>query len=120
MINFRIFRFVILAVTLGAGLTLTPVVSAQEQAARYRAILLPYVGQEVLVIDTTSGTSQFQHSDALLLYRLTLNAVQRDYIVVSRNVEGDKRAFAYPLALIRRVTTASGGRPLKPIVIEMY
>ena len=118
MIKIRIFRFMILGFALGATLGLGA--SAQEGASRKRAILLPYVGQEVLVVDTTSGTSQFQHADALLLYRLKLNAVQRDYIIVSRDVEGDKRAFVYPLSVIRRVTTASGGLPLRPIVIEMY
>jgi len=93
---------------------------AQESPSRHRATLLPYVGQEVLVVDTTGGTPQFQSSDALQLFRLTLDAVRRDYIMVSRNTEGDKRSFIYPLARIRRVTTASGGVPLRPILIEIY
>ena len=93
---------------------------AQGSPSRHRATLLPYVGQEVLVVDTTGGTPQFQSSDALQLFRLTLDAVRRDYIMVSRNTEGDKRSFVYPLARIRRVTTASGGVPLRPILIEIY
>jgi hypothetical protein len=105
---------------LGTLLACSPAARAQESPARHRTVLLPYVGQEVLVIDTTGGDSQYQHSDALLLYRLTLNAVRKDYIIVSRDVEGDKRAFVYPLTRIRRVTTASGGAPLRPILIEMY
>jgi hypothetical protein len=93
---------------------------AQESPSRHRATLLRYVGQEVLVVDTTGGIPQFQSTDALQLFRLTLDAVRRDYIMVSRNTEGDKRTFIYPLVRIRRVTTASAGVPLRPILIEMY
>ncbi len=93
---------------------------AQDLYARQRATLQAYVGQDVLIIDTTSGSSQFQNPDALITYRLKLDAVQNDYIIVSRNVEGDKRDFVYPLATIRRIRTESDGRPLRPIVIELY
>ena len=120
MAHFRKLRHVVPGLILGAVLGFSPGAQAQESSARHRSMLLPYVGQEVLVVDTSSGTTQYQHSDALLLYRLTLNAVRRDYIIVSRNVEGDKRAFVYPLANVRRVTTATGGVPLRPILIEMY
>jgi hypothetical protein len=116
----RLIRILVLGSALVAGAGCVQRASAQGDASRNRSILKPYVGQEVLVVDTTSGTSQFLHDDALLLYRLKLNAVQKDYIIVSRDVEGDKRAFVYPLSVIRRVTTASGGVPLRPIVIELY
>lgn len=120
MTSLRLLRFLAFGLVLLASAGFAPGASAQGVPSRYRAALLPFVGQEVLVVDTTSGTTQFHHDDALLVYRLTLNAVQKDYIIVSRNVEGDKRAFVYPLSVIRRVTTARGGVPLRPIVIELY
>lgn len=93
---------------------------AQDRYSRQRATLRQFVGQDVLVIDSTSGGSQFHHADASRAFRLTLDAVQRDYIMVSRNVEGDKRDFVYPLGTIRRIRTVSNGLPLRPIVIELY
>jgi hypothetical protein len=97
-----------------------PRLSAQGSSEGHRSVLSAYSGQQVLVVDTTSGTEQFQHQDALLLYRVTLQEVNNDYIIVTRNVEGDKRSFLYPLSVIRRVVTRMNGRPLRPIVIEMY
>jgi hypothetical protein len=82
--------------------------------------LSAYVGQEVLVVDTTSGQEQFHHSDATLVYRLTLRDVRSEFILVSRNVEADKRYFLYPLRVVRRITTIMNGRPVRPIVLEMY
>ncbi len=94
--------------------------TAQGRYAEQRATLGKFVGQDVLILDTTSGSSQFQNADAVQTLRLRLNSVQDDYIVVSRNVEGDRRDFVYPLAVIRRIRTMSEGRPLRPIVIELY
>ncbi len=97
-----------------------PPASGQDRLSQQRTTLLRYVGQDILLVDTTSGGSQFQHSDALLTFRLRLDAVQRDYMIVSRNVEGDKRDFVYPLGVIRRIRTVSDGVPLRPIVVELY
>ena len=93
---------------------------AQSSTQIQRELLAGYTGQQVLVVDTTSGTEQFHHQDALLLYRVTLVDVRGDYIIVTRDVEGDKRSFLYPLSVVRRVVTKMNGRPLRPIVIEMY
>ena len=93
---------------------------AQSTSQIQRELLSSYMGQEVLVVDTTSGTEQFHHQDALLLYKVTLDDVRRDYIIVTRDIEGDKRSFLYPLSLVKRVVTKMNGRPLRPIVIEMY
>jgi hypothetical protein len=118
MLNMRVLLITGLAIALGGS---SPLLSeAHAQASAQRAALLPFVGQEVLVVDTTSGDTQFQHTDALLVYRLKLDAVRQDFIIVSRNVEGDKRAFVYPLSVIRRIRTDADGHPLRPIVIELY
>ncbi len=105
---------------LSMGSTVASPATAQDRYAEHRATLSKYVGQDVLILDTTSGSSQFQNADALQTLRLKLNSVYGDYIVVSRNVEGDRRDFVYPLAVIRRIRTVSEGRPLRPIVIELY
>ncbi len=97
-----------------------PPASAQDRYAEQSATLRQFVGQDVLILDTTSGSSQFQHTDALQTLRLKLDAVQKDYVIVSRSVQGDHRNFVYPLAAIRRIRTVSEGRPLRPIVIELY
>lgn len=106
----------ILLLILGIPLLL----QGQEGQERKRKALLEFVGQEVLVVDSTSGERQFLHQDARLLYRVTLVAVMQDHLVVAREIEGDKRAFVYPLSVIRRLVTKSDNRPLRPIVIEMF
>ena len=118
MLTKRVFIIAGLAIALGGSSPL--IFEAHAQTSAQRAALLPFVGQEVLVVDTTSGTAQYQHDDALLAYRVKLDAVRQDYIIVSRNVEGDKRAFVYPLSLIRRIRTDADGHPLRPIVIDLY
>ncbi len=85
-----------------------------------RDFLLQHMGLDVLVLDTTSGPEQFVHEDASLTYRATLSDVQEDYFVITRNVEGDRRSFIYSLALVRRITIQENGKPLNPIVIELY
>jgi hypothetical protein len=97
-----------------------PFARARTDDGDIQRTLSAYVGQEVLVIDTTSGAEQFQDPDATLLYRVTLTDVQSDYFVVTRNVEGDKRSFVYPLAMVRRIITRRDGKPLHPIVLELY
>ena len=102
-------RLILLAVLL-----LPTGVAGQERRSNERQTLIPYVGQEVLVVDTTLGERQFVNDDASLTYRVTLVAVMDDHLVVKRDVEGDKRSFVYPLAVIRRVLTAAEGKPLPP------
>jgi hypothetical protein len=97
-----------------------PLLLSGQGRESQRRTLLGYVGQEVLVVDSTSGEKQFGHADALLLYRVTLVAVMQDHLVVARNIEGDKRAFIYPLATVRRLVTMEDNHPVRPIVIEMY
>jgi hypothetical protein len=120
MIGLRVEQRLVGFLALLVGLVAPPCVSAQESSEDQRSVLSAYTGQQVLVVDTTSGTEQFHHQDALLLYRVTLQEVNRDYIIVTRNVEGDKRSFLYPLSVVRRVVTRMNGRPMRPIVIEMY
>ena len=120
MVRSRVVAVLALYGVLSVCASVAPPAFAQDRSAQHSATLRQYVGQDVLILDTTSGTSQFQNTDAVQTLRLRLNSVQRDYIIVSRNVEGDRRDFVYPLAAIRRIRTVSHGRPLRPIVIELY
>jgi hypothetical protein len=102
-------------------LLLVPALLAgQGRRGTNREVLAGYVGQEVLLVDTTSGEKQFLHDDANVAYRVRLVAVMEDHLVVMREAEGDRRAFIYPLSLVRRLVTMTEGKSLRPIVIEMY
>jgi hypothetical protein len=96
------------------------ILAGQGRRETNREVLAGYVGQEVLVVDTTSGEKQFLHEDANVVFRVRLVAVMDDHLVVMREVEGDRRAFVYPLSVVRRLVTMTEGKPLRPIVIEMY
>lgn len=120
MIGLRVKKSLRSSIALLVMLVAPPWLLAQGSSEDQRSVLSAYTGQQVLVVDTTSGTEQFHHQDALLLYRVTLKEVNKDYIIVTRNVEGDKRSFLYPLSVVRRVVTRMNGRPMRPIVIEMY
>ena len=93
---------------------------AQRRAPSFREFLLQYKGREVLMMDKTGGVEQFTSGEASKAYTVTLNDVLDDYFVVSRQTDNDKRTFAYPLSLIRRVIYLYDGKPYQKIVIEMY
>ena len=98
---------------------------AQTLAQRHnppnlREFLLQYKGKDILILDRTTGVVQFEGGDASKAYSLTLNDVQNDYIVVSRNTDTDKRTFVYPISVIRRVIYLYDNRPYQKIVLEMY
>jgi len=104
------------ALTFAAG----GVCFAQHHPAQLREFLLQYRGKEVQIIDKTGGTEQFTSGDPTKAYTLTLNEVEGDYIVVSRNTATDKRTFIYPLSIIRRVIYQYDGKPYDKILLEMY
>ena len=93
---------------------------ASRNPASFREFLLQYKGREVLVIDRTGGQEQFTSGESSKAYLLILRDVQNDYFVVSRNVENDKRTFAYPMTVIRRIIFQYDNKPYQQIVIEMY
>jgi hypothetical protein len=93
---------------------------ANRNPASFREFLLQYKGREVLVIDRTGGQEQFTSGESSKAYLLLLRDVQNDYFVVSRNVENDKRTFAYPMTVIRRIIFQYDNKPYQQIVIEMY
>jgi len=105
-----------------APLTLVPatVCLAQHRPAQLREFLLQYRGKEVQIIDKTGGAEQFTSGDPTKAYTLTLNEVEGDYIVVSRNTATDRRTFIYPLTVIRRVIYQFDGKPYDKILLEMY
>jgi len=88
--------------------------------ATFKEFLSQYKGKEVLIIDKTGGQEQFTSGESSKAYLLILKDVQNDYFVVSRNVETDKRTFAYPMSVIRRIIFQYDNKPYQQIVIEMY
>jgi hypothetical protein len=92
----------------------------QKNPASFREFLLQYKGKEVLIVDKTGGEAQFTSGEPSKAYLLTLRDVQNDYIVVTRNVETDKRTFAYPISIIRRIIFQYDNKPYQQIVLEMY
>jgi hypothetical protein len=94
--------------------------AGQKRPAQLRDFLLQYRGKELQIIDNTGGTEQFSSGDPSKTYTLTLNEVESDYIVVSRNTATDKRTFIYPLAVIRRIIYKYDGKPYDRILLEMY
>ncbi len=93
---------------------------AQKKSSTLREFLLQYKGKDVLVMDKTGGIDQFTSGDASKSYTVMLVDVLNDYIVVSRDSDTDKRTFAYPLSIIRRVIFLYDGKPYQKIVLEMY
>jgi hypothetical protein len=107
----------VVALALGAA---APGNSQQKTPPTVREILLSQKGREVIIMDRTGGQEQFVGSDASRSYIVTLQDVAQDYMVVSRNVDSDKRSFVYPLSVIRRIVTMYENRPYDRILIEMY
>jgi hypothetical protein len=94
--------------------------AAQKRTVQLREFLLQYKGKEVQIIDNTGGTEQYASGDPSKAYTLTLNEVESDYFVVSRNTATDKRTFIYPLSVIRRIIYKVDGKPYDRILLEMY
>ena len=86
----------------------------------FREFLLQYKGKDVLILDRTTGVVQYEGGDPSKAYSLTLNDVQNDYIVVTRNTDTDKRTFVYPISVIRRIIYLYDNRPYQKIVLELY
>ena len=93
---------------------------AQKRPALLREFLSQYKGKEIQIIDRTGGTEQFTTGDPSKAYTLTLNDVQTDYIVVTRNTATDKRTFLYPISIIRRIIYQFDGKAYDRILLEMY
>jgi hypothetical protein len=98
----------------------TPESLAQKRPATLRDFLVQYKGKEIQIMDRTGGTEQFVAGDPTKTYVLTLVEVQDDYIVVSRNTSSDKRAFVYPISVIRRIIFAYDWKPYQMILLELY
>jgi hypothetical protein len=104
------------------ALVLVPTVSsfAQRRPPTLREFLQQYRGKEILIMDKTGGVEQFSGGEAAKAYTLTLNDVQNDYIVVTRETDADKRSFVYPISIIRRIIFQYDGRAYQKIVLELY
>jgi hypothetical protein len=112
-------RLLVLVVGL-VGVGSTGLAQQRGNPATFREFLSQYKGKEILIIDRTGGQEQFTSGESSKAYLLTLKDVQTDYIVVSRNVESDKRTFVYPMSVIRRLIYQYDNKPYQQIVIEMY
>jgi hypothetical protein len=120
-LQMKVSNIALLAGTLLCALFLLPTAAlAQKHPPSLREFLTGYKGKEIQILDKTGGTEQFAGGDASKSYTLTLNDVQNDYIVVSRNTSTDKRTFLYPISVIRRVIFQFDGRPYDKILLEMY
>jgi len=120
MTSRRIQTLPLLGILVLLSIAAAPECFAQHRPAQLREFLLQYRGKEVQIIDKTGGTEQFTSGDPTKAYTLTLNEVEGDYIVVSRNTATDKRTFIYPLSVIRRVIYQFDGKPYEKILLEMY
>ena len=108
-------------IALALAMMLTAIdAAAQKRPATIREFLLQYRGREVQIVDKTGGVEQFVAGDPSKSYTLTLNDVQNDYIVVTRNTATDKRTFVYPIAIIRRIIFQFDGKPYEKVLLEMY
>jgi hypothetical protein len=120
-LQMKVSYFALLAGALLCSLFLLPSSAlAQKHPPSLREFLTAYKGKEIQILDKTGGTEQFAGGDASKAYTLTLNDVQNDYILVSRNTSTDKRTFLYPISVIRRVIFQFDGRPYDKILLEMY
>ena len=93
---------------------------AQRKPPSLREFLLQYKGRDVLMMDKTGGVEQFAGGEAAKAYTVRLDDVLSDYIVVTRDSDTDKRSFAYPISVVRRVIFLYDGKPYQKIVLEMY
>ncbi len=93
---------------------------AQRKPPSLREFLLQYKGRDILMMDKTGGVEQFTGGEAAKAYTVRLDDVLNDYFVVTRNSDTDKRSFAYPMAVVRRVIFLYDGKPYQKIVLEMY
>ena len=102
--------------------------AAQKRPGQLRDFLLQFKGKEIQIIDNTGGTEQYASGgteqyasgDPSKAYTLTLNEVESDYFVVSRNTATDKRTFIYPMSVIRRIIYKFDSKPYDRILLEMY
>jgi len=93
---------------------------AQRKPPSLREFLLQYKGRDILMMDKTGGIEQFTGGEAAKAYTVRLDDVLNDYFVVTRDSDTDKRSFAYPMTVVRRVIFLYDGKPYQKIVLEMY
>ena len=105
----------LLCLALGAGDAI-----AQRKPPSLREFLLQYRGRDILMMDKTGGVEQFAGGEAAKAYTVRLDDVLSDYFVVTRDSDTDKRSFAYPISVVRRVIFLYDGKPYQKIVLEMY
>ena len=92
--------------------------AAQQAPASLRDFLSQYRGREILLLDKTSGTIQFDDPDSTIRFVVVLDNVDDDTFVIHRGPRGN--SCAYSLAAIRRITFLFNGRPYPRILVESY
>jgi hypothetical protein len=97
-----------------------PAAFAQKLPPEFRSFLSQYAGKEILLINISSDSLQFDDEDSTQKFVVVLDEVSNDALIVHRTTGTDKRSFSYPIADIRRVTYLFGGHPYKRIVVETF
>ena len=107
----------LLALLLAAA---APAADAQRLPDTFREFLAQHTGREILLLNISSDSLQFEDADSSRRYVVVLDNVTGDMFTVHRTTPDDKRSFAYPIADIRRITYLWGGHPYKRILVETF
>jgi len=97
-----------------------PAALAQKLPQTFREFLAQHEGREILLLNMSSDSLQFEDADSAQRYVVVLDDVGSDLFTVHRSTQSDRRTFAYPIADIRRITYLWGGHPYRRIVVETF
>lgn len=114
------FRRRAFAVFLFAACFSPPAGLAQDRPSEFREFLSKYTGKEILLVNMSSDSLQFNDADTTQRFVVVLDEVGTDVLIVHRTSDTDKRSFTYPIADIRRITYLFGKLPYKRIVVETF
>lgn len=98
----------------------SPAGIAQDRPSEFREFLSKYTGKEILLVNMSSDSLQFNDADTTQRFVVVLDEVGSDVLIVHRTTDSDKRSFTYPIAAIRRITYLFGRLPYKRIVVETF
>ena len=115
-----LFRRTAFILFLAAACFSPPAGLAQGLPSDFREFLSMYTGKEILLINMSSDSLQFNDADSTERFVVVLDEVGSDVLVVHRTTNTDKRSFTYRIADIRRITYLFGRVPYKRIVVETF
>jgi hypothetical protein len=115
-----LFRRTAIILFLAAGCFSPRAGLAQALPSDFREFLSGYTGKEILLINMSSDSLQFNDADSTQRFVVVLDEVGSDVFEVHRKTDSDKRSFTYRIADIRRITYLFGKRPYTRIVVETF